>query len=180
MPDAARFSTPLPDPFVFDSRVGGVKNGLFASVLPSFAPAWRGHNKRRKKTMVQKTKTLKAEDLAQFYGTERWYRHGLVRDVLYTDGVQYIAEHGGAYWLLDDIAFSQVIPKVKAEEFQSWTLTVRPDHTGTLICDDGNGKEVFKKDYNYTDFPLDTIMLFCVLDGTGKDVVRVLCLPSER
>jgi hypothetical protein len=63
------------------------------------------------------THTLSKTDLAQFTGTENWYRHALVRKVLYTDGVQYVAEHGGAYWLLDEIAISQTVPEIAAEEF---------------------------------------------------------------
>ena len=27
-----------------------------------------------------------------------------------------------------------------AEAFQLWTLTIKPDHTATLACEDGNGK----------------------------------------
>jgi len=46
-------------------------------------------------------KTLSKSDLAQFTGSENWYRHGINRNVLYTEGVQYVAEHGGAHWLLD-------------------------------------------------------------------------------
>jgi hypothetical protein len=44
--------------------------------------------------------TLSEDDLGQFTGSEHWYRHGLIRSVSYTDGAQYAAEHGGAYWLL--------------------------------------------------------------------------------
>jgi hypothetical protein len=53
------------------------------------------------------TKTLTKADLAQFTGSEHWYRHQMVRDVLYTDGVQYVAQRGGAYWLINEIAFAQ-------------------------------------------------------------------------
>ena len=53
------------------------------------------------------TKTLSTSDLAQFTGSENWYRHGINRNVLYTDGAQHVAEHGGAYWLLDEIAIIQ-------------------------------------------------------------------------
>jgi hypothetical protein len=53
------------------------------------------------------TKTLSKSDLAQFTGSENWYRHGINRNVLYTDGVQHVAERGGAYWLLDEIAIIQ-------------------------------------------------------------------------
>jgi hypothetical protein len=42
------------------------------------------------------TKTLNEDDLAYFTGTTQWYRHPLVRSVLYTDGVQYVAQAGGA------------------------------------------------------------------------------------
>ena len=42
-------------------------------------------------------KTLTKEDLGQFTGTEQWYRHGLARNVLYTEGAQHVAESGGAY-----------------------------------------------------------------------------------
>ena len=52
--------------------------------------------------MTQKTK-LREEDLIQFTGSETWYRHGLFRNFLYTEGVQYVAETGKAYWLLDKI-----------------------------------------------------------------------------
>ncbi len=63
------------------------------------------------------TKTLNQADLRQFTGSEHWYRHPLARKVVYTDGAQYVAEHGGAYWLLDAIAFSQAIPAVATEAF---------------------------------------------------------------
>jgi hypothetical protein len=53
------------------------------------------------------TKTLTKSDLSQFTGSEQWYRHGLVRDVLFTDGAKYVADAGGAYWLIDKIAFAR-------------------------------------------------------------------------
>ena len=54
-------------------------------------------------------------ELQQFTGTEQWFRHGLNRKVLYTDGVQYVAEQAGAYWLVDEIALAQAyIAPVKA------------------------------------------------------------------
>ena len=43
----------------------------------------------------------------QFTGSENWYRHGLIRNVLYTEGAKFVAEGGGAYWLLDEIALIQ-------------------------------------------------------------------------
>ena len=85
------------------------------------------------------TKTLRKSELAQFTGSDNWYRHTINRNVLYTDGAQHVAEHGGAYWLLDEIAIIQPYNKrVAAEEFQVWKLTVHPDRSATLTCDDGN------------------------------------------
>ena len=73
------------------------------------------------------TKTLSKSELAQFTGSDNWYRHTINRNVLYTDGAQHVAEHGGAYWLLDEIAIIQPYNKrVAAEEFQVWKLTVDP------------------------------------------------------
>ena len=105
-------------------------------------------------------KTLTKSDLIQFTGSENWYRHSLVHKVLYTDGAQHVAETGGAYWLLDEIALGQTNPKVAAEEFQVWRLKVNSDQTATLICDDGNNQMVFSKSIAYTDFPLEEIALY--------------------
>jgi len=107
------------------------------------------------------TKTLDKSDLSQFTGSENWYRHGINRKVTFTDGAKYVADTGGAYWLLDEIALIQPYDKrVAAEEFQVWTLKVRSDRTATLACEDGNGSTVFTKEIEFTDFPLDEITLY--------------------
>lgn len=106
--------------------------------------------------------TLTSSELAHFTGSESFYRHSLNRNVVYTEGAQYLAEQGGAYWLLDTIAIAQAHePKVKSEEFQLWKLTVRPDHTATLTCDDGNGLVIYSQEIPFTDFPLEEIKLYC-------------------
>jgi hypothetical protein len=45
---------------------------------------------------------LNAADLAQFTDSERRFCHPLVQT--YTEGAQYVAEHGGANWVLDAVA----------------------------------------------------------------------------
>ena len=138
-------------------------------LLP-LSPPPRGSLKRKRHIMT--TKTLSKSDLAQFTGSENWYRHGINRNVLYTDGAQHVAEHGGAYWLLDEIAIIQPYNKrVATEEFQVWKLAVRPDRAATLTCDDGNGNIVFSKEIEYTDFPLDEITLYFANN--------VIHMPSE-
>lgn len=121
---------------------------------------------------MSNTKTLTAADRGQFTGSESFYRHPLNRKVVYTEGVQYVAEKGGAYWLIDEIALIQPYDKkVAAEKFQVWTLKVRADRTATLACEDGNDNVVFTKELQYTDFPLDEVRLYFT-DNT-------ILLPSE-
>jgi hypothetical protein len=121
--------------------------------------------------MNDQPKLTRAE-LAQFSGSEQWYRHGLVQSILFTDGAKYVADKAGAYWLLDEIALAQRFEKsVAAEEFQLWKLIVKPDHTAVLACEDGNGVAVLSKPIPFTDFPLDEIK-FYVTNNT-------ILLPSE-
>lgn len=118
------------------------------------------------------TSSLTEADLRQFTGSEHWYRHALVRDILFTDGAKYLADQAGAYWLLDEIALAQKFElRVAAEAFQLWTLEVSPDDSATLSCEDGDGRVVFTKRIPYTDFPLAETRLYCT-DNT-------ILLPSE-
>jgi hypothetical protein len=99
--------------------------------------------------------TLTQDALHQFTGSEHWYRHPLVRTVTYTNGAQYVAEHADAYWFLDIIAIAQRHDKrVAVEPFQVWKLTVTTGQTGTVIYEDGNGKEVYRQQLHYTEFRL--------------------------
>jgi hypothetical protein len=114
--------------------------------------------------------TLTNSDLAQFIGSETFYRHTVVPWMTYTEGAKFVAERGGAYWLLDEIAISQLLKEIQNEEFQHWKLTVK-DSVGNLTCDDGNDNVVFSKKIDFTDFPLDEIRFYVV--------GRVIMLPSE-
>ena len=115
-------------------------------------------------------KTLTTSDLRQFTGSETWYRHWFNRRITFTDGVKYVADHGGAYWLIDEIVFGQDVSAVKAEEFQVWKLTVE-NRSATLTCEDGNFNVVFTKKIDFTDFPLAEITIWFT--------DNVLLLPSE-
>jgi hypothetical protein len=116
-------------------------------------------------------KTLDESERANFTGSENWYKHWLGK-TLFTDGVKFVAEQAGAFWLIDEIAINQTRPKVRAEEFQVWTLKVDLEkRKGVLSCDDGNGNVVFTKRIDYTDFPLAEIRFYCT-DNT-------ILLPSE-
>jgi len=107
-------------------------------------------------------------DLSQFTVSETWYRH--MTGATFTDGVKYLADNAGAYWLIDECLFRQRFRRVRAEEFQVWILRVNGS-TAVLTCEDGNNNEVHAKRIEFTDFPLPEIKLyFCN---------NVLMLPSE-
>lgn len=108
--------------------------------------------------------------LGQFYCSEVYYEHWLGR-LVYTEGVKFLAENAGAYWLLDAIASYQPQPEVASEPFQIWTLVVK-DRSGTLsMRADSNRPVLVSQEIEFTDFPLPEFKLW-LTDG-------VLILPSE-
>jgi len=122
---------------------------------------------------MTKADKLSKDHLRQFTGTENWHQHGINRKILFTDGAKYVADEGGAYWLLDAIAIVQRFEKaVAAEEFQVWRLKVREDRSASLVCSDGNNNIVYTQHIEFTDFPIDEITLWF---ENG-----VIYLPSER
>jgi hypothetical protein len=147
------------------------RRALFGSIfVPLLPPPW-GHFKEKRHNMSN-TATLSEVQLRQFTGSENWYRHGINRSVLFTDGAKYVADQGGAYWLLDIIAIAQQHDKrISDEEFQVWKLLVRADRSATVLCDDGNGNVVYTQEIPFTDFPLDEVKLYFANN--------VIHLPSE-
>jgi hypothetical protein len=118
----------------------------------------------------QATRQTLLDGLAQQIGSEAVFRHWS-RRLAYTQGVRYLAEQAGAYWLIDLIASWCIDPRIQANEFVHWKLTVNADRTAVAIADDGNGKEILRQTIPFTDFPLDEISLYLT--------DRTLLLPSE-
>ncbi len=117
------------------------------------------------------TEKLTQSDLNQFTGTTTWYRHSMLKNITYTEGVQYVAQTAGAYWLVDEIAFTQIEPKVAKEPFQLWILKVVSQQSAYLVCEDGNDNQVYEKLIEYTDFPLSEIKFYFTNN--------VIMLPGE-
>jgi len=109
------------------------------------------------------------EELNQFTGTENYYKHWLGQ-IVYTDGVKYLVDKAGAYWLIDVIASYQ--PTIKNVPFQVWVLKVNADKSAeATMYADADKPVLVKQAIKYTTFPLDEIKLW-LIDG-------VLILPSE-
>ena len=123
-------------------------------------------------------------DLRQFTGDLKRFRHSLNRRVIYTPGVQFLAEKAGAYWLIDAIASymgSPQLNKAIAEDdrlasLQFWRLDVT-GNTAVLTCRADSGVEpVIRQEIEYTDFPLDHIDVWVGFDNEYWTIY----LPSEH
>lgn len=108
------------------------------------------------------------EELRGFTGTTRYHRHYL--GVLFTDGVRFLAERAGAYWLLDVIASYQ--PQLGGVEFQVWKLEKGSNSSALVYAVEDEGEPpLVEQEIPYTDFPLDEFKLYCQNN--------VILLPSE-
>lgn len=110
------------------------------------------------------------DQLAMHVGSQSFFRHW-TRQLIYTEGVQFLAEQARAYWLIDLVASWRLDPRIRGEEFVVWRLSVNEDRTATAIADDGNNNELVRQEIEFTDFPLPEITLY-LTDHT-------LLLPSE-
>jgi len=121
----------------------------------------------------------KLENLSEFTGTENYYTNPLY-PFKYTDGIKYLAENGGAYWLLDAIASWQLEKIIRRDQYladlQFWKLKVNHDNSAVLTCERDTDDIACEQKIPYTDFPIKEIRLYLINMGSGGGV---LMLPSE-
>jgi len=133
--------------------------------------------------------SLTLADLNGFTGCDQWTRHWLNRNIIYSEGMAYVAEHagGGAFWLLDAIASHEVSPTITAlrhsnpdfDYLHFWYLTVDTEkHTAVLECKiDSDQPAVITQEIEHTDFPLPRFQVYAGNDGPGTPTK--LFLPPE-
>ena len=120
--------------------------------------------------MTKTSKTL-LDSLAQFTGTERYYR--INRKCVITDGAKYLADTAGAYWLMD--AAASYLMELGTDDWFVLVRLVVNGRKAVLTLEDGNGGVRVQQDIGYTDFPLQMQVLYANWDGEHW----VLMLPSE-
>ena len=113
-----------------------------------------------------------AEILAQFTGTTQYYR--INPQVVLTDGVKYLADNAGCYWLMDLIASYVTQRSFDDQEFVSVKMDVT-DRQAEVTLDDGNGNVLATQQIEYTDFSLGQIRLY----ACRSEQFWVVMLPSE-
>lgn len=112
------------------------------------------------------------ENLGHFHGTEEWYELYKKPKILCTDGMKFVMETAQAYWLSEIVFSLQSNSVIKKQYFQVYELEVNLEKKeGVLVVTDGNENELYKQEFEYTDFPLEKFR-FYFTDG-------VLLLPSE-
>ena len=113
------------------------------------------------------------EALRNFYGTEHYYRH--MPGLVITDGVKFLADEAGAYWLLD-MVWSHMPSIPKSEGFVLVTLKKSGRSAVFQMQDDDPPQNVYAKQYiGFTDFPLDEIKMYLA----ATEDRFVLMLPTE-
>jgi len=105
-----------------------------------------------------------AHALQGFRGSETFERIGVGRRHLVSEGVKYLVEQAGAYWLAEAIASHQMWPTFRCEaaDFQCWFLAVNGSRT-VLWCEFKTTVIAARQLVPYTDFPLG---------GTTEDITR--------
>jgi len=123
-----------------------------------------------------------ASELGHFTGSQEFFTTLLGRNsFLYTEGVKFVAEKAGAFWLIDLIA-SHRIGRQRHGDF----LTVRVQKWGggaRIKLGDGNGKERTLQQISYTDWPFDDLpedfKFFLCWNGRSSRNAWTMMLPSE-
>ena len=112
------------------------------------------------------------DELRTFYGTEAYYRTN--PGLLVTDGVKFLADTAGAYWLLDMVWSYLPALRKSRDTFFVVRYAGTPGASGLFsITDDIPPNQIHAQQaIDHTDFPLDAIVLY--LSATEEEFVLML------
>ncbi len=101
-------------------------------------------------------------NLVHFTGTERYYR--VLPTFVVTDGLKYLMEEAGCYWLAQ--LYGLHLVGIDTDENPFTVLKFKRDGAGgQLSIEDGNGRQLAWQGLDYTDFPFDQFNLYSCWDG---------------
>ena len=113
------------------------------------------------------------QSLQGFTGTENYHKWSILfRNFVTTDGVKFLADEAGAYWLCDAIASH--FPAYRDEGFVVAKFT-KKNRAWLLLLEDGNDNILASQKIGFSDFPLPEITLYVI----PQDGLWVILLPSE-
>lgn len=124
---------------------------------------------------------MNANELRRVYGESRnganyLERHGLMRKLVYSDGVKEVADCG-CWWLLDIIG-TEVVRAMRSAHGAMGIVTVRVSDGAAVIelsVQDG-APPAWSRDVDFTDMPEGTWTFYITADMDGE---CTLILPSE-
>ncbi len=114
------------------------------------------------------------DNLKQFTGSQTVCRYSpnLLPHILLTEGVKFLAETTGAFWMMDTIGY-------KLREISDYFVVIHvvvQNRSAVMRFTDGNETEYFAQHIDYTDFPLEEVKLYA---SRSDDRTWVVMLPSE-
>lgn len=122
-----------------------------------------------------------AQELPQFIGTEHYYR--IAPNAVLTDGMHYLADKAGAFWLVTDVALLGL--DKTGQTFDGFAV-VRlglsdkyPEDGFKLEIGDGNGRFKTLEDRSLTDFPRALMPFEFFAQWGGARLGWVMMLKSE-
>lgn len=123
--------------------------------------------------------------LDQFQGGGDQYRHWMP-GVRFTEGVKWLCDNAGAYWLVDAIASHLISGPYRLAAKRDarlagcsfWRLQREPKGQGAHLYGEADSGEepAIHQAIEFTDFPLPSVRIWAEHDGTEW----VLLLPSEH
>tara|TARA_Y100000310_G_C20372974_1_gene664396 strand:+ start:343 stop:708 length:366 start_codon:yes stop_codon:yes gene_type:complete len=107
------------------------------------------------------------QELEQFTGSCEFLKDPFNKCVM-TEGFQYFMDKAECHWLFSDYAIEiMMTPKLKEQDFFVLKIVVK-DNKGKVTLDDGNGNILHKKEYTYTDFPLEEYEFYIQKNELGS------------
>jgi len=108
--------------------------------------------------------------LGHCIGTTQYYKHSL-SSIMYTEGIQLMAELCEAYWLIDAVCSYQLNDAIAKQHFQIWRLEKTDLNWRLTMREDDGFPNLVSQTIEYSSFPLKTFE-FYLIDG-------VILLKSE-